>query len=228
MGIEAILCDLDGTIVDSEGVHTEAWNELIKSLGYTPPGDDWLNDCIGLPDSLARDKAISVFPDLEKYRDSIVDMKEELLRKLVTKKGRALAFEGIDELFSRLRAAGIKLAVGTNSIMLNCATSLSVSGLAKHFSAMVSIDQVERGKPEPDIYLEAARRLGVSPERCLVLEDSNAGLAAGRAAGCIVAAIENSWPADTLSSYDHVFSKTRNALEWVLDTTSNNTRKGMS
>lgn len=218
MHIDGIICDLDGTIVDSEGVHANAWNELVKSLGYTPPGDDWLNDCIGLPDSLARDKTIAMFPGLDKYRDDMIDMKERLFRGMVAKMGRELAFPGIDELFSALRDANVGLAVGTNSIMLNCRTSLDVSGLAEFFSAVVTIDQVEKGKPSPDIYLEAATRLELPPERCLVLEDSPAGLKAGKAAGCIVAAVENTWPADTLAPYDFVFSKTSEALEWVLDT----------
>lgn len=218
MRIDGIICDLDGTIVDSEGVHMEAWNELIRSFGHTPPDEHWHDDCIGLPDTVARDKTISVFPDLAKYTDEIVDRKQDIFRELVVKKGSALAFPGVHERLAALREAGIGLAVGTNSIELNSIASLKASGLAEFFSVIVTIDQVKRGKPEPDIYSEAAKRLGIPSGRCAVLEDSTAGLAAGRAAGCIVVGIENTWKADKLIPSDFVFPDTCKALEWVLAT----------
>lgn len=216
MRIEGVICDLDGTIVDSEGVHMDAWNGLISYYGHTPPGKHWHDDCIGLPDSAARDKTIALFPDLTQYKDAIVGKKEEIFRDLVQKKGLGLAYPHTREKLRLLRDQGVLLAVGTNSVLVNCATSLNASGLAEFFPVVVTIDQVKRGKPQPDIYATAAERLGLSPSRCVVLEDSIAGLESARAAGCIVVGIENTWPKEKLVPSDCTFPTTAAALDWVL------------
>lgn len=202
MRIEGVICDLDGTIVDSEGVHMDAWNDLIRHYGHTPPGTHWHDDCIGLPDSAARDKTIAIFPDLAEYKDEIVAMKERIFRDIVAKKGLAMAYPHTREKIRALRDLGVKLAVGTNSVLVNCAASLAASGLEEFFPVVVTVDQVERGKPAPDIYATAAERLGLEPARCVVLEDSTAGLESARAAGCVVVGIENTWPAEKLTPSD--------------------------
>lgn len=223
MRIEAVICDLDGTVVDSEPVHMEAWNDLIRHYGHTPPGTHWHDDCIGLPDSAARDKTIKMFPGLAVHRDEIVPQKERIFRDLVRKMGRAIAYPGVHDRLAKLRDQGVRLAIGTNCVMANCETSLRASELAEFFPVVVTMDQVPRGKPHPDIYLTAAERLSVPPENCLVLEDSTAGVQAGKAAGCQVAGIENTWTAEKLQPADRFFPDTVAALDWALENAEKNT-----
>lgn len=217
MRIEGVICDLDGTAVDSEGVHMDAWNGVLEHFGFAPPGREWHEDCIGLPDADARDKTIRLFPSLEKHRDEIIDLKERIFRELVAKKGPALAYPGTRERLERLRGMGARLAIGTNSILANCRASLAAAGLAEYFPVVVTLDQVEHGKPAPDIFLAAAQRLAVPPGRTAVIEDSTAGLAAARAAGCVVLGVENTWPAEKLVPSDFVFPTTAAALDWVAE-----------
>lgn len=218
MRIKGVVCDLDGTLVDSEGAHMEAWNELIRHYGLTPPDSHWHDDCIGMPDSSTRDKLIRVFPELERRHDEIMDLKDRFFRELVQKMGRGLAYPGVHDRLSALRERGVRLAVGTNSIVLNCETSLRAAELTEFFPVIVTLDRVaeNRGKPHPDIYLAAVDRLGLEPADCVVLEDSTAGLQAARAAGCVVAALTNTWPEEKLVPSDMIFPNTAAALDWIL------------
>lgn len=214
--IEGVICDLDGTLVESENLHLEAWNELLRRNGHQPPSPNWNDDCIGLPDTYAAEKTIGLFPSMGDA-NAINEEKQVIYRELVKRKGRALAFPGLYDELTRIRDAGIPLSVGTNSIFANTRAALDAAGLGEFFSILVTLDQVERGKPAPDIYLEAARRMGLPPERCAVLEDSTAGIAAARAAGCLVLGLTTTWSADKLDGADRIFASTADALGWVLD-----------
>ncbi|MCD8351455.1 MAG: HAD family phosphatase [Planctomycetaceae bacterium] len=213
--IDGVICDLDGTLVESEDLHLLAWNELVIRAGHQPPSPNWNDDCIGLPDTYAAEKTIGYFPDMGDAEKVNAD-KQIIYRELVANKGRALAYPGLYDMLKRVRDAGIPLAVGTNSVLANTKAALEAAGLAEFFPIAVTLDQVENGKPAPDIYFEAAKRLGIPPERCAVLEDSTAGLAAARAAGCLVLGLTTTWPADKLTDADHIFTSTADALGWVL------------
>lgn len=213
--IEGVLCDLDGTLVDSECLHLEAWNRVLADYGHTPPAD-WNDDCIGLPDQHARDKAARMFPALAEVGD-LLEQKQARLRDLLVRRGRALAYPGVADRLAALAAAGVGLAVGTNSIMINTRTALAAAGLLDFFPVIVTLDTVERGKPSPDIYATAARKLGLAPERCAVLEDSTAGVQAGKAAGCLVLGILSTWPAAVMAGADRLFDTTAAAMAWTLE-----------
>jgi beta-phosphoglucomutase len=90
---------------------------------------------------------------------------------------------GVMDWMRRLRAGGWKQAVATSAPRLNEEVVIEVLGLGEWFDARVSADEVPRGKPAPDVFLAAARHLGLPPHRCIVIEDAAAGIAAGRAAG---------------------------------------------
>ena len=92
---------------------------------------------------------------------------------------------GVVELLDFLAGRGLPLAVATSAGRATAEHHLGQAGLLDRFAALATRDDVERAKPHPDIYLEAARRLGVAPERCLAFEDSNIGLEAAHAAGAM-------------------------------------------
>lgn len=217
--IDGVICDMDGTLVDSEEQHLDAWNILLERYGHQPPWPKWNEDCIGLPDVYARDKTLRLFPDLEHVGD-ILEMKQQIFRDLVKSRGDGLVYPGVKQRLLSLREKGVAIAVGTNSVLVNTKATLQAAGLWDCFSTVVTADMVARGKPDPDIYIEAAARLGAAPSRCLVLEDSVAGLEAGRGAGCVVAGITNTWAREKLVPADLIFADTATALDWALEQTA--------
>ena len=212
--IEAVLCDLDGTLVDSEPYHLEAWNTILSREGHTPPSG-WSEDCIGLPDSHTCEKVWNAYPDLRKFPD-LLQMKQKIFRGFIARHGSSLVFPGVTEKLAEALALGIKLAIGTNSIMENANATLTSAGLAKFFPVVVSIDTVANGKPFPDIFAAAAERLGVPPERCAVIDDSVAGLQSGKTAGCLALGVASTWPAEKLTPAERVFRNVAAALAWVI------------
>lgn len=212
---DCVICDLDGSLVDTEDLHAQAWNMLLANYGYSASGA-WSESTIGLPDADALDLACGMFPELKEKR-GLLQEKQGYLRQLVVERGRELVYPGVEDRLRKLQDAGVKLAVGTNSVLVNTQTSLNAAGLMEFFPVIVTIDMVERAKPFPDIYRSAAEKSGVEPSRCVVVEDSIAGIASGKAAGCHVIGVTNTWPAEKLGEADAVFSGTDAALDWVLE-----------
>ena len=184
--IEAVVFDLDGVLVDSENVWDEARRELAAERGgrwherasrdmmgmSSPEWSRYMREEIGLPD---RPEEISA---------EVVGRLEAIYhRELPLIEG---AVEAVERLAERWPLA---LASSSNRELIDLV--LELSGLAPHFRVTVSSEEVERGKPAPDVYLEAARRLGVAPERCGAVEDSENGIRSAKAAGMRVLAIPN-------------------------------------
>ncbi len=200
--LRAVIFDLDGVLVDSETAWDEARRELVQSSGGTwrPEATrammgmssvEWsryLRDELGVP--MAPDEiSAAVVARLEaRYREHL-----PLLPGAV---------EAVGRLAGRWR---LGLASSANRPIIDLV--LRESGLAERFAATVSSEEVPRGKPAPDVYLEAARRLGVDPAACAAVEDSSNGLRAAAAAGMRVIAIPNqAFPpdADALALADAV------------------------
>ena len=116
--------------------------------------------------------------------DAIRAKRIELMDTFVEKEGVTLK-PGIRELLAYLKERGIKTAIATSSPLERTVLYLTSVGLEKSFDELVSGYMVEKGKPEPDIYLYAAKKLDVKPEHCIVLEDSPAGILAAYRAGCL-------------------------------------------
>lgn len=210
----AVLCDLDGTLIESEDLHFEAWVILLGRHGHVA-GQGWNNRFIGLPDVDAVAGLKAEFPDMA-HLDNLLEEKQVIFRDLITKRGKALVYPGVPERLEEFRRAGVKLAVGTNSIIKNTRLCLEVGGIGHFFESIAALDTVPRGKPEPDIYLAAAAGLGIEPGRCLVIEDSVAGIESGKAAGCTVVGVTTTWPAERIAMAHRVFASTTEAMDWAL------------
>jgi HAD superfamily hydrolase (TIGR01509 family) len=199
---DAIVFDLDGVLLDSEQLWDEAKHALVIEAGGTwreeapevmmgmssPEWSRYLHDELGLEESPEELNAEVVRRMLERYRE------------------RLPLLDGAVEAIRRL-ASSFPLAVASSSNRPLIETVLETAGVADLFAAVVSSEEVGRGKPAPDVYLEAAARLGVEAARCAAIEDSSNGLRSAHAAGMRVLAIPNThYPpaADALALADVV------------------------
>jgi len=180
--ITAVLFDMDGLVLDTEKLYTRFWQEAARACGYPMTkeqalGMRSLNRGAGLA------KMQSYFGPEVDY-DFIRQKRIELMDAFVEKEGVTLK-PGIRELLAFLKERGIKTAIATSSPMERTVLYLTSVGLQNSFDELVSGYMVEKGKPEPDIYLYAAKKLGAEPRNCMVLEDSPAGILAAYRAGCV-------------------------------------------
>jgi HAD superfamily hydrolase (TIGR01509 family) len=184
--IDAVVFDLDGVIVDSEqvwddvrqiytrevgGTYTEAATRTMMGMS-SPEWSRYMSESLGVPGTPEEISAAIVERMLERYGEAppLLPGAVEAVRRLAARWPLAIASSSNPELIEVvLRAAGID--------------SL--------FKTAVSAEEVPRGKPAPDVYLEAARRLGVEPGRCAAVEDSHAGIRSAKAAGMLVVAVPN-------------------------------------
>jgi beta-phosphoglucomutase family hydrolase len=177
--IRGLVFDCDGTIADTMPLHYEAWVTALKEHGQVFPE--------ALFYELAGISTVGVMEILnERHGYSLpvreaAERKENLYKSLVPK---VLPIEPVVTLVKRY-AGTLPMAVATGGTRSICSKTLQALGLLEHFQAIVTADDVARGKPAPDIFLEAARRLGVPPERCYAFEDAELGLQSARSAGMV-------------------------------------------
>ena len=180
--IAAVVLDMDGLMLDTESIYKRAWQNAAVQCGYALDDSFYLT-LLGQPNP-ACEAAL-----LERYGGDfpIPEFRarwSELWRTDVESYGIP-AKPGLAELISFLGERQIPVAVATSSDQDYATFSLRAAGLEGRFDHIVTGDQVVNGKPAPDIYIESARRLGVPPERCVAVEDSDAGALAASAAGMI-------------------------------------------
>lgn len=193
--------DLDGTLVDTERNHYEAWRRLLadhgKSLDYEifrPTfglrNDDVLVDHFG-------------FDPTSDSIDQLSERKEEFFRASVEADGVRF-LPGALDLVHHLSGMSAPQAIASSAPPGNIDLILRVAGLTGEFAAIVSSEEVRHGKPAPDIFLKAAERIRLSPESCVILEDAPAGVRAGKAAGSRVIAIVAAFSSESLAAADLV------------------------
>jgi len=184
--IDAVVFDMDGVLIDSEHV----WDEVREELAHER-GGRWheraQRDMMGMS-SLEWSRYMH---DVIRLPEPPEKINEEVVRRLAARYQEELPLvEGAREAVERL-ATRWPLAVASSSNRPVIDLVLELSALAPFFRATVSSEEVPRGKPAPDVYREAARRLGAEPARCAAVEDSHNGIVAARAAGMRVVAIPN-------------------------------------
>jgi HAD superfamily hydrolase (TIGR01509 family) len=184
--IAAVIFDLDGVLVDSEQLWDDARRELVRERGGT-----WRPDATRAMMGMSSLEWSRYMRDEIGLREPPEEISAEVVRRLEEIYRRELPLvEGAREAVERLAARWpLALASSSNRELIDLV--LELSGLARHFRVTVSSEEVARGKPAPDVYLEAARRLGVPPERCAAIEDSENGIRSAKAAGMRVLAIPN-------------------------------------
>ena len=207
--IRAVIFDLDGVLADSEGIHILAWEEVART--YPLPGDRLpLHDWIGFPDTeivkdVVREYRLAVSPE------ELLEHKRRIFRRLITEKLEPIP--GSVEALSELDP--LPLGVATSSSRSEAEPMLRILGIADRFRTVVTSDEVKHSKPEPDIYLLAAQRLGIATGYCVAIEDSTTGVQSARQAGMTVLAVTNSLPAERLTAAHEIFDSTVGAVGWI-------------
>lgn len=183
--IAAVIFDMDGVLLDSEPLHFRAIQEIFTSRNATFTEQD-NRTFFGATDAELF-RILRILHNLEPSTEALVREKTEILLRLVGADPRPLP--GVPEVPRRLKARGLALAVASSSVRPLIDAALPTLGLGDCFDAIVSGEELVRGKPAPDIYLLAARRLGVPPSACLAVEDSQNGVLAAKAAQMACVAI---------------------------------------
>ena len=187
----AAIFDWDGVILDSSRHHEESWERLARETGKPLPSGHFRRGFGRRNIEIMRDM-LGWSQDLEEI-DRLSRRKEELYRAVVEEWGID-PLPGVCPWLERLAEAGVPCGIGSSTEAKNVQVGLKKLGLEKYFRVAVTAEHVERGKPAPDVFLEAARRLKVDPVRCVVFEDSPAGVEAGRAAGMKVVGVTTTHP----------------------------------
>lgn len=210
--VRAVVFDLDGLLVDSEPVQIAAWEAFLAELGHT------LDDAL-----LAEMFGLRLMDSARLVRDRLglpLTVEEVMARRdahfFAALPGRLHPMPGARELVAALQARGVPLALATSGHRRYVDLALESAAIPKVFDVEVTGEMVQRGKPDPETFLTAARLLDVAPERCLVLEDSPNGVRAAKNAGMTCIAIPND---DTsgldLSLADEVMGGLEEVLVWL-------------
>jgi beta-phosphoglucomutase family hydrolase len=176
----AVLWDMDGTLIDSEELHWAAWRNTMANEGIPITREQFLASFGQRNDSiLPRWLGAAATPErIEK----IADAKEELYRQLVRSDGIS-PLPGVADWLHRLHEQGWLQAIASAAPRANVEVVLESLSVAHFFQGIVSAEDVHKGKPDPEVYLTAAMRVGASADRCIVVEDAVAGIEGARRAG---------------------------------------------
>lgn len=214
---EALLFDLDGTLLNSDPLHKAVFVDFLADYGINVDDAYYNEQILGARNT-------ELFARILPGQDpkSLDEAKEREFRRRIAMTG-AVPTPGLLRLLDRAHAARLRMAVVTNASRANLAAMLAALGIADRFDALVSADDCQRAKPHPEPYERAARALGVAPGRAIAFEDSATGLASAAAAGCVTVGLTTSFSGDRLRAAGarHVirdFNDT--ALEAILGATA--------
>ena len=211
--MKALLFDLDGTLIDSMPHHHNAWVEWYARRGMPMNAGQFFAATAGRSNA---EILLDLFPQhsVEEHV-MMADDKEAIYREFAARSLELIA--GAQSFVEQARAAGCKLAVCTASTLPNMALAFERYGIDAWVDTITSPADGLRGKPHPDIFLEAARRLGVAPIDCVVFEDAPLGVEGARRAGMKAVALTTTLSADAFAEYDNLIAIAPDFTSLALD-----------
>ena len=212
--IKAVLFDMDGVLVDSEQFIRRAGMEMFEEKGYEVKAEDF-TPFTGMGENRFLGGVAEKYNipfDVEKDKARAYAIYDELV------KGNLEALTGVHAFIHKCREKNLKIAVATSADEVKMKINLRETGLKEViFDALVNGLEVDKRKPDPAIYLKAAKRVGVEPSACLVVEDAVSGVKSAKAAGCRCLALTTSFSADELADADWIASNLSAASEECLN-----------
>lgn len=211
--IRGVLFDMDGVLVDSEPFICKAAIMMFEELGIHVSPEDF-QPFVGMGENRYIGGVAELYKadvDIEQVKDRTYKIYEKIV------KGHLCVLPGVHEFINKCRKRGLRIALATSADSIKMEVNLKEIGLSKNtFHAIITGLDIEKKKPFPDIYLKAARNLGLNPNGCLVVEDAVSGIEAGKAAGCRCLAVTSSFKADALFEADWICNSLLNVPEEVL------------
>lgn len=186
--IKAVIFDLDGVVVSTDELHFQAWKALADAEGipFTREDNERLRGVSRMESlEIILEKAAKEYSEEQKLE--MAERKNAMYRASLDSLSPADILPGVLHVLEGLEEAGIRIAIGSSS--KNAGPILEAIGLGGRFDEVVDGTHIQRSKPDPEVFLLAGERLGVPAENCLVVEDADAGVNAGLAAGMQVLAV---------------------------------------
>ncbi len=194
--LRAIIFDLDGVIVNSEPLHDEANRRALAYYGIELP-DSLIEAFIGKPDLAIMEEASLRYLNSLDAVPALMELRQQFFRELAVE---LQPIPGVLEFLRRARPVFQAFGLATSSLRENQEITFDQLGLHPWFSAVVTVEDVEQPKPDPEPYRRAAVGLGLTPAECLVIEDSVKGIASAKGAGCVVIGLTTSFPSTDLAA----------------------------
>ncbi len=197
---KAVIFDMDGVLVDNSSIHFEAFVIFCKRYGMTMTTDA-LKPYFGMGND-------EIIPGLfgraiePEELDRLASEKEAIYREIFAERIKPMT--GLIDMLEALKSKGVKIAVGSSGNKENVDFVISKCGIASYFDAIANGDMISNAKPDPEVFLLAAKLLDVAPEDCVVFEDSFAGIAAARSANMNVVALTTTYTREEHKDYDSI------------------------
>lgn len=180
------LFDWDGVVIDSSAQHEKSWELLAREIGRSLPENHFVKG-FGMKNQF-------IIPDVLGWTDDADEIeryslrKEQLYRDIISEEG-IRPLDGVRELLEMLNHRGVPCSVASSTHRENVEVVFDAIGLRGCFDAVITAEDVGRGKPHPEVFLKGAEKIGRPATRCIVFEDAHVGIEAGLAAGCKVVAV---------------------------------------
>lgn len=208
---QAVIFDFDGVILDSEPLHYEACSHIFKQLGLVLSYEEYVEKYLGLSDKEMFPKLFSAKNlsfSLEKI-NTLIEEKTKYYQEIVELCDTLPMIDSVDRYIGYISQKIPKLAIcsgSTRNEIMAVLTKFKQGKLQTYFNTIVTSEDIQKGKPSPEGYLLTAKRLSVSPNQCLVIEDTPHGIEAAKSAGMHVIALLTSYKKDQLLQADKIIS----------------------
>jgi HAD superfamily hydrolase (TIGR01509 family) len=197
---EAVIFDMDGTIVDNMHFHNKAWVEFIRRRKIEVREEEFMEQATGRSNTAILEILFGRKIGKEEHH-AFQEEKEAIYREIYKPEFKEV--RGFKTFLKKLDGLGIKTGIATNAHLENRIFTLELLGLEDFFTVVIGSEDVEKGKPHPAVYLLAAEKLGVEPQKCLAFEDTALGIKSAKDAGLTVVGVMTSHTEEELNGADY-------------------------